>query len=283
MRLLVVIPHYFYPQGTHARHASGKPNAAARVQALAACISALHVHFGTPQHSIHIGARRVIPSNAPYTLNIVICTTKNRHVLNHLPLPPGLFTHQPVQTEPLYLGFACHQILRENLGQYDYYAYLEDDLIVQDALLLDKILWFRTQAGVESVLQPNRYEASLTAAARKTYIDGDLRPEVTAPFQDVTQTPHLSAQFLGKTWHFERALNPHAGCFFLDEEQLSQWVARPEFGQPSGEFISPLESAATLGLMRVFKVYKPARPNANFLEIQHSGNQFARLVRQKNG
>lgn len=283
MRLLVVIPHYFHPQGAQAHHASGRPDASVRVQALAACISALHVHFGAPQRSIEIAARRALPANTANTLNIVLCTTQNRHILNQLPLPPGLFTHQPVQTEPLQLGFACHHILRENLGQYDYYAYLEDDLIVHDALLLDKIRWFRTQVGIESVLQPNRYEASLTAAARKTYIDGNLRPEVTAPFQDVSQNPLLSAQFLGKTLHFERARNPHSGCFFLDEEQLSQWATRPEFGQPTGEFISPLESAATLGLMRVFKVYKPARQNANFLEIQHSGNQFARLVRPQNG
>ena len=44
-------------------------------------------------------------------------------------------------------------------------------------------------------------------------------------------------------------------------------------------FVGPLESAATLGIMRTFKVYKPARENANFLEVEHYGRRFSSLIR----
>ncbi len=44
--------------------------------------------------------------------------------------------------------------------------------------------------------------------------------------------------------------------------------------------IGPLESAATLGIMRSLKIYKPAPENANFLEVEHHGCRFIRLIRK---
>ena len=44
-------------------------------------------------------------------------------------------------------------------------------------------------------------------------------------------------------------------------------------------FLGPLESAATLGILRTFSIYKPAPENAAFLEIAHAGNAFLGLIR----
>ena len=41
-----------------------------------------------------------------------------------------------------------------------------------------------------------------------------------------------------------------------------------------GLICGPLESAATLGIMRHFRVYKPARENAAFLEIEHLDRRY---------
>ena len=46
-------------------------------------------------------------------------------------------------------------------------------------------------------------------------------------------------------------------------------AAHPEFGRYTDTFNGPLESAATLPVLRSFAVYKPARENASFLEIRH--------------
>ncbi|HSD34306.1 MAG TPA: hypothetical protein VLE26_02720, partial [Alphaproteobacteria bacterium] len=43
-------------------------------------------------------------------------------------------------------------------------------------------------------------------------------------------------------------------------------------------FIGPLESAATLALMRSFAVYKPALDCADFLEIEHQDDRFMRVL-----
>ncbi len=46
----------------------------------------------------------------------------------------------------------------------------------------------------------------------------------------------------------------------------------------SDKFIGPQESAASLGIMRTFMVYKPAGEYARFLEIMHAGTAFAGLM-----
>jgi hypothetical protein len=55
---------------------------------------------------------------------------------------------------------------------------------------------------------------------------------------------------------------------------MAHWAAQPYFLDRDTGFIGPLESAATLGIMRTFRVYKPANENANFLEIEHYGNGY---------
>ncbi len=278
MRLLFVIPHYYAPgEGGHASRGS---DPLPRLRALIASLSALHTHFGAPQGLIHIAGRHLLPANrsADFHLRVHIVTDGRHHLLERLPLPAGLYTHTPVESAPPFLGFACQRLLAEHLGEFDYYAYLEDDLILHDPLFFHKLRWFTLQMGDASLLQPNRYESAPAAPYRKVYVDGDLRPEVTAPFQDVTQTPEVRALLLGSELRFERPLNPHSGCYFLNAAQMRRWAAQPDFGQLSAAFIGPLESAATLGVMRHFKIYKPAPENAAFLEIQHYGTGFLRLV-----
>jgi hypothetical protein len=57
------------------------------------------------------------------------------------------------------------------------------------------------------------------------------------------------------------------------------WSARLDFFDRDTSFIGPLESAATLGIMRAFRIYKPAPEHAAFLEIEHFGQAFLGLIR----
>jgi hypothetical protein len=77
---------------------------------------------------------------------------------------------------------------------------------------------------------------------------------------------------------FKRPLNPHSGCFFLNAEQMEYWAKQPYFLDRDCGFIGPLESAASLGIMKTFKIYKPTASHANFLEIQHFGSGFINLI-----
>jgi hypothetical protein len=276
MRVLFTIPHYARPGAISADgrvYASGAADPAPRVRALADCLAALHQLFNAAPCFIHHGTRsahRAEPAD-PCSIDVVVCTTGGHHLLDQLPVEPRSFTHHPTDTEPLLLGFACHAVLRDRLGGYDYYCYLEDDLILHDPWFFRKLVWFNRHAGDERLLQPNRYEAGFGYMVPKVYVDGDLDPSVTSMFQNVREGGPLTGEVMGVRVSFERTLNPHSGCFFLNARQMDHWVRQPHFHDHDSRFIGPLETTASLGIMRGFQVYRPAPANADFLEVQHAG------------
>jgi hypothetical protein len=280
MRLLFTIPHYVRPQPQGARDGRVYGSLAAetgpRIQALTACLTALHQQFH-PAHCFIDHARATasaVRATVSQEIDVVICTTQGCHILNQLPFGGRYFTHHETTADPELLGFACHVVLRERLGRYDYFCYLEDDLVLHDPWLFAKLAWFNRLAGDSCVLLPNRFEAGLNNLVPKVYIDGVLAEHVTAPFQDVRDAPPISLEAFGVATVFERTLNPHAGCFFLNARQMEHWSGLPHFQDQQSRFIGPLESAATLGILRTFKVYKPGRAHADFLEVQHFGTGY---------
>lgn len=279
MRILFTIAHFFNPD-SKGKHASQRKDPRPRLLALTQSIAALHQLYGKSQSMINIGQRLAFAANQPqaYDLDIIICTAKDNHLLNQLPLPSHFYQHHPTQVEPLLLGFECQSVLRDCLGKYDYYCFLEDDLILRDPWFFIKLNWFNQQANNLSLLQPNRYEVSTQSLTYKAYIDGDLAPRVTAAFQNVKEQPELKGQIMGMPIKFRRALNPHAGCYFLNDHQMAYWASKPYFLDRDTSFVSPLESAATLGIMKTFRVYKTAPEQASFLEVQHFGTDFLSLI-----
>ncbi len=285
MRLLVAIPHYVRPAGERRygerQHGALDAGPDPRVEALTACLTALHQLFHPARCLIDHGRRvaRVAPAAVPYALDVVICTTRGHHALDRLPALARYYTHRETDAEPELLGFACHDVLRDCLGSYDYYCYLEDDLVLHDPWFFVKLAWFGAAAGEDRLLQPNRFEAGLNYVVPKVYVDADLADHCTAPFQDVRDAPPVALDVLGQRVVFERARNPHAGCFFLSGRQMAHWVRQPHFADRRSRFIGPLETAASLGIMRTFKVYKAAPPHADFLEVQHHGTGYLAQLR----
>ena len=269
MRILFTLPHYFRPsrRGFH----GSEREASERIASLTRCLSALHQHFGEKTQGVLDGPRqRVVPANdvLENQLEVVVCTTGSDHLLAEL--PAGLCRPKATDVPPRLLGYACHAVLRDRLDQFDFFCYLEDDVLLDDPLFFQKLTWFNRLAGDEALLQPNRFELTLLPRLHKVYVDGNLvDTTLSARFQDVTQDPHLTASLMDTNLSFRRVDNPHAGCFFLNAAQMARWAAAPYFLDHADGFWGPLESAATLGIMRTFKVYKPAPENAGFLEIEH--------------
>ena len=208
-----------------------------------------------------------------HEIEVVICTTGDAHLVDHL--PDGLCHHHGTDAKPRLLGYECHAVLRDRLGDYDYYCFLEDDILISDALFFAKLDWFNQIAGDHAVLQPNRFERALRTPVKKLYIDGNLVDATISPrFQKREENPLLEAEFLGHPIVFQRIDNPHSGCFFLNAGQMKRWSEAPYFLDRADGFWGPLESAATLGVMRCFAAYKPARENAGFLEVLHGDNRY---------
>ncbi|MGB7345009.1 MAG: hypothetical protein WBD20_12415 [Pirellulaceae bacterium] len=286
MKLLFTIPHFFggpknIDEQQSGKHASQRSTAATRLQAIQSCVYRLHQSFGASQAIIHQAQRRTLPANTQsrHEVHVVLVVSGEDHLLKEADFPATVCQPFSVDDDPMHLGFHCHNVLRDRWGNYDYYGFLEDDLILSDPWLFDKLKWFNGHVDNNKVLLPNRFEYGDNLAYKKCYIDGDLSKHVTERFHDITQEPELRSTVMGKSIRFVRPLNPHSGCFFLNAEQMKNWINQPHFGEKTDAFVSPLESAATLGMMKTFQIYKPAPENANFLEIQHHGDRFLSLVR----
>lgn len=283
MKVLVVIPHFYEAvgDGREPRHGSSGRNSKARLDALDQTIASLHQNFGSRQCMIELQSRVTRAANEGESVDVVVCTTAGKHLLEQLSLDDGYFAHCETDAAPHLLGYECHQVMRDRLGVYDYYCYLEDDLIVHDAWFFRKLAWFVKHVGDDALLQPHRFERSRNRIADKVYIDGALAPRVTAAFQDVNEQPIVKGRCLDRQIDFVRTLNPHSGCFFLREDQMRRWSEREDFLDRATNFIGPLESAATLGVMRAFRIYKTDPRYADFLEIEHFGCGFLSRIRRK--
>jgi hypothetical protein len=255
MRILAAIPHYFAAAGASSPdgrpHGSVRRDPRPRVAALSLCVAALRRLYGPAQHVIDQATRTAPAANQRTTgrVDVVICTTGADHLVDRLPLPPETYAHHRADCAPALLGFECHTVLRDRLGGYDYYAYLEDDLIAHDPWLFVKLGWFTAQLGDDVLLQPNRYEVGPRGLVHKAYIDGDLKAELTAPFQDVSIAPLATGRLLGTTVDFQRAKNPHAGCFFLNGRQMEAWAGQPYF-LDRGRGLRPAGHACVAGSER---------------------------------
>ncbi len=279
MRILITIPHYFAPAGDRT-HGSLGSDPRVRVAALTQCLRALYLTAATSQEMWfrehdHLTPQSISQANDT-TLDVVICTSGQNHLLDQLAPPYHTFRHVPTDAAPPLLGFECHAVLHASLGQYDLYGYLEDDLLIHDPGFWARLAWFRSLTDDGCVLQPNRYELTTTAGVlRKVFIDFEFAAYATvmARTEDI-----VSSQVFGSPVVFHRTSNPHAGCFFLTGRQLALWASQPYWLDRDTRFVGPLESAATLGLVRTFRVYKPAPAYASFLEIEHHGQSWSRRL-----
>jgi hypothetical protein len=251
MKILFTIAHFFDPKGD-GRYGSTGPNEHRRLEALSACLKATEGLF-----------------SRSHEIKTVICTTGNYHLLGQLHGRTDCYTHQHTNVQPKLLGFECQSVLAKHLGNYDYYCFLEDDLVLHDGAFFEKLSAFTGQATFACLLQPNRYEESEGA---KYYIDAGLHSEVIsglAPFVKARLPSGKDRIIRIGSTEFCRAANPHSGCYFLNAKQMAHWASQPYFAGRDTSFVGPLESAATLGILRALEIYKPSSANWDFLEIQH--------------
>ena len=178
------------------------------------------------------------------------------------------------------LGSETQRVLRERLGAYDYYAVVEDDMVIYDPLFFEKLAWFEQQFGAKCLLQPLRYEmaqsgtpALISAWPRILYQPTcarlacgargrprKTRGELARQRADLHIANQPTRRGLCSSAMLNCAIGPQPpGCM----------TAKPRS-------VGPLESAMRLGLGRAFDVYQPAAPDPFFLSIEHWGTRYAR-------
>lgn len=281
-RILLVIPHYFGAGPDY--YGSTNPTCRdQRITALQRCISAIHQNIGGSQMFLSSQDKADDASLLlRHEVKIVICTTAHDHVLNDLPLNSDCYQQRICTPDtPMNLGFCCYHAMQEEYGNFDWYCYLEDDIIINDPLFFHKLSLFNTCAhDAYYLLQPHRFELCNSGAPKKQYIDGpmwnnarEIMERLRLP--DCKSEISLDCRSTGNI-RTVTADNPHAGCFFLTPEQLWILMQQSWFGQPLSGFVGPLESSATLPIMTMFNIFKPAVKHAAFLEVHHHHQTQAR-------
>lgn len=284
MRILVAIVHHWNPEGS-GRHQSLRPDPQPRIQALREQILAFS-RLGRHQLHLDLADQAAYAANLDHRhqIDLHLVTDGRHHVFDQLDAPyRERLTHVPMATiDPLRLGFEAQRHLAAQLDAgYDLLAYFEDDLIIHDPMFFHKIHRFVDVAGLDCLALPQRFELlPIPSRIDKLYIDGVMPGEqLKLHLPDPVPPLHLQDSLWGDVT-FESPRNPHAGCFVLRPDQLRHWSKQSWWLDGDCSFISPLESAATLGLLKTFRLYKPSFASAMFLEAQHWGTNFLTLMAQ---
>ena len=198
---------------------------------------------------------------------IVINTLPGRHIVHELPaeLTAGLTIHEEDDPDPMLIEFRVQDLFAARREQFDYFLFLEDDVVIQDTLYLDKFACFnRFVKDPKFLLMPNRYELT---GPRKVYID----------LERFSRLAHLDMDGV----QLSECANIHSASYLLTREQLDLWLATGRGLYRQISYIGPLESAASGCLMEAFRIYKPAPPNLRFLEVRHYDNCYAEVSEQR--
>ena len=284
VRILVAVVHYWNPDG-NGQHGSLRPNPRPRIEAFQQQLLALQ-RMGVRQAQLNMQTMSAEAANRQlqHTIDIKVITDGEHHVLDRLDPPyRGLFQMVVAEpSSPKHLGFEAQRFLASRLDQeYDLYAYFEDDLIVLDPWFFRKINWFRLQAGDDCVVFPHRIELPAEPhPVDRFFIDGPMPESDLRQILPYPEAP-IGAKWPGCTMYFESPRNPHSGCFVLSRSQLHHWTQQPHWQDCDSSWVSPLESAATLGIAKTFRLFKPVMAQASWLEIQHWGISFHCLLGNK--
>ncbi len=279
MRVLVALVHYFRGEADP-RHASTDGRLqAVRKRRVEMVVEAYRGLFGRPATIDIEGKRFQHGSGGGDRIDLAVVTVPGCSLLDADFLRRhGVVTIEAKPDDPRFLGFHAHELFARLRAEYDLFCYSEDDLRPVDPDLFAKLAWFADGTGGARVLSPNRYEWNPAGPAIKTYVDGDLRAGFVDPLLALRpDVDTLTLDALGRPRLFRRARNPHSGFFAVTQAQLGAWMRMGHWLDRDASFVSPLESAATLGLAKAFPVFKPFGASAAFLELEHLDTRFSGL------
>lgn len=202
-------------------------------------------------------------SFAHHDLRILINTYADWHVLSDLDraFHDRIEVVSHTQGDPMCIEFEVPDLFASRKEDVDWFFFLEDDIVLQDPLFLDKLTFFNAATNVRKLLLPHRFEVQ---AARKFYID------LRWPHHDFREFAwNEAATFPLGSYKFSQCANSHSACFCLAQPQLNHWLATPRAWNRRIMGAGPLESAASGVLHEAFEIYKPHPANLPFLEVRH--------------
>jgi len=281
MRVLLAIAHFFKAEPNSRHSSTDETRRERRAAGVRGVIEAWRGHLGGAKTlNVHQRAYQAV-AGMEDELDIVVLVEGDNHLLDEEFCRAHRVRVIRVKTDdPRMIGFAARPLFADARNAYDMFVFSEDDLRPTDGALLSKIAGFSETFGWRRLSLPNRFEWNLAGPAIKTFIDGDLNPQVIARFvEPLPDEVVLRHKLPGREVLYRRATNPHSGFFAVSIEQLEHWIRQPHYNDRDCSFVSPLESAATLGIMKTFPIFKPFGRDSGWLEIEHLDNRFSTILR----
>lgn len=282
LTIRAVIPHYF-KEGANPTYGSGREGVRlVRSVALLRCLNGLWGLRNHPQdlqmNLIKAQGELLPPQNfeggpLPMEVEIHVFVNRDDYLSEALRLfQPSFQLHQLDLSNPMWLALEARDWLVSNPNPMDLNLYLEDDLVVQDRLFPEKILWMAEYSGHQAVLLPHRYE-NLTRPSTfpRLYVDGLLDLEEIAEWHSPMIDAASGCFRGGQRIKFDIPNNPHSGCFALSKKQVNYLASR---NLPTDGFFGPLETAATYTVGKFFTLLKPSFGQRQFLSIEHAHPSF---------
>ena len=275
-----VIPHYFAEASTPVRElgsgfGSRHPGSRlARSIAFSRCLHGL-LNLRRSTADLQLDLRSALgvatPSELGFSnlkLEIVVATFQEADLFDVIsPLVPQVRILRCELEDPRHLGLSARDWLIRHPSPADLNLYLEDDLVIQDPLFVDKILWMAQKSNHQCVLLPHRYELTRRLdLPPRLFIDGSIdNDEIATWHQPLLNV--ATGEFMGqKGLQFDSPSNPHSGFFGISRPQL---MVLRECELPRDGFVGPLETAATYTVGCQFVLLKPSLTNRRFLTIEH--------------
>ena len=284
LHIRVVLPHFFGGESSEETiigEGFGSRQANSRLQrsiALHRCISGFLNLSQSPQDIVLrmqdgrlIATPHQVQKNgfSKISVEIAVATVGNFVIKEVL----DLFSHSISiikfeLDDPRQLGLAARDWLVDHSNPADLNIYSEDDLVVHDPLLPEKIIWAAEQSDFTCVLLPHRYEMiGCKHLPSRLFIDGPSNHEAIFDWHQPSDA-FAKGLFRGnESVILDIPSNPHSGFFAVTRTQL-KLLSRTTL--PRDGFVGPLETAATYTVGSKFKILKPSLICRSFLVLEHA-------------
>ncbi|MEG4112198.1 MULTISPECIES: hypothetical protein [unclassified Microcoleus] len=210
----------------------------------------------------------LLTSFAHCDLSIAIQTLPNRHVTAYLPEYQinCIQIQEGPECDPMFVEFRLQEEFVERVEKFDWFLFIEDDIVLYDAFILEKLEKFNRQSGYENaILYPNRFEMY---QGTKRYIDLTIDPELSW-----NQLSSVKIEGV----KFAEFSNPHSAFYCLSRKQMKEWMKSGRLFKNQVVNVGPLESAATFCILECFSIYKPHPSNLNYFEVRHYDSKYSKL------
>ena len=281
IKVRAVIPHYYAEAGASVREIGAGFGSRqlggrlARSIALSRCLHGL-LNLRRSKKDLQLDFRTQAGVDTPAStdsfelkLEVVVVHQEGACLLDVItPLAPQVKVLRVDLDDPRELGLVARDWLISHPSPADLNLYLEDDLVIQDPLFVDKILWMAHRSNHQCVLLPHRYEVTHRLDLPPLLlIDGAIDNDEIASWHQPSPCV-ATGEFRGqKGIQFDCPSNPHSGFFGISLPQLL--ILRKQ-ALPRDGFVGPLETAATYTVGCAFMLLKPALVNRRFLMIEHA-------------